>query len=131
MIFKEKRSRNIQLDITPIVDMVFNLLIFFALSINFSAAASIDLILPKTSMPSPAPRAPVIQIGRSLEISVDRTEVAYEALPAAVSTLRRNSIDSGIVIMADEQVAHGFVVSVMDICRQAGYEKISIAASVR
>jgi len=128
MLFREKRPRNIQLDITPIVDMVFNLLIFFALSINFSSAASIDLVLPQTSIPAPAPRAPVIQISRSLEIVVDRSAVDYDALPGVVAKVRRSSGDSCIIIMADETVNHGFVVAVMDICRQAGFEKISISA---
>jgi len=131
MLFREKRPRNIQLDITPIVDMVFNLLIFFALSINFSAAASIDLVLPKTSMPSPAPHAPVVQISRGLEITVDRIPVAYDELTEAIAALRRDNVDSGIIIMADEAVQHGFVVSVMDICRQAGFQKISISARMQ
>jgi biopolymer transport protein ExbD len=128
MQFKEKRKKNVQLDITPIVDMVFNLLIFFALSINFTAAASINLVLPKTSFPDPAPLVPVIQINKNHEIAVDRIVIAYEALPQAVETLYRYSGDPAIIIMADETVRHGFVVSVMDICRQAGFEKISISA---
>ena len=75
MQFKEKRKKNIQLDITPIVDMVFNLLIFFALSLNFTAAASINLVLPSTSLPAPAPQGPVIQIDKNLEIAVDRAVI--------------------------------------------------------
>lgn len=131
MQFKEKRKKNIQLDITPIVDMVFNLLIFFALSINFSAAASINLVLPKTSLPSRAPQVPVIQINKSLDIAVDRTAIAYAELPEAVAVLFRQSVDPAIIIMADETVSHGFVVSVMGICRQAGFEKISISARMQ
>jgi len=130
MQFKEKRKKNIQLDITPIVDMVFNLLIFFALSINFTAAASINLVLPKTSLPSPAPQVPVIQISKNLDIALDRTVIAYEELPEAVMVLNRQGVYPAIIIMADETVNHGFVVSVMDICRQAGFEKISISARI-
>jgi len=131
MHFKEKRKKNIQLDITPIVDMVFNLLIFFALSINFSAAASINLVLPETSVPAPQPQAPVVQIDKNLEIVVDHTITVYEALPGAIEDLQRQQGHSSIIIMADESVQHGFVVSVMDICRQAGFEKISISARAR
>lgn len=116
-----------QLDITPIVDMVFNLLIFFALSINFSAAASINLVLPKTLHPAPAPQVPVIQVDKNLVISVDRVAMEYAELPEAVAALHRQSAHPAIIIMADETVQHGFVVSVMDICRQAGFEKISIS----
>jgi len=132
MQFKEKRKKNIQLDITPIVDMVFNLLIFFALSINFTAAASINLVLPKTSLPAPAPQqVPVIQIDKSLNIAVDRTAINYAGLPDTVAALYAQSVHRSIIIMADETVHHGFVVSVMDICRQAGFEKISISARVQ
>ena len=131
MQFKEKRKKNIQLDITPIVDMVFNLLIFFALSINFTAAASINLVLPKTSLPSPAPQVPVIQISKNLDITLDRTAIAFARLPEAVVVLYRQAAYPAIIIMADESVNHGFVVSVMDMCRQAGFEKISISARMQ
>jgi len=130
MQFRAKRVKNVQLDITPIVDMVFNLLIFFALSINFSAPSSINLVLPKTKIPAPAPQAPVIQITRDLEVSLDRNPLDVDELPAAAAELYRLTGDSGIIIMADEAVSHGFVVSVMDICRQAGFGKISISARV-
>jgi biopolymer transport protein ExbD len=130
MRFREKRKKDIQLDITPIVDMVFNLLIFFALSINFSAAASIDLVLPKTSFPVPAPQVPIIQIDRKLEISIDRAVIQYDGLPGALAGLSAGSDSKAIIIMADEMVHHGYVVSVMDICKQAGFEKISISASI-
>jgi len=131
MQFKEKRKKNVQLDITPIVDMVFNLLIFFALSINFSAAASINLVLPRTSLPAPAPQGPVIQIDKNREIAVDRVAIDFAELPEVVAALYSPSGHPSIIIMADETVQHGFVVSVMDICRQAGFEKISISARIQ
>ena len=131
MQFKAKRKKNVQLDITPIVDMVFNLLIFFALSINFTAAASINLVLPETSVPDPQPQAPVVQINKNLEIVVDHTIIVYEELPEVIEGLRRKHGHSSIILMADETVQHDFVVSVMDICRQAGFEKIAISARVK
>jgi len=131
MQFREKRTKNIQLDITPIVDMVFNLLIFFALSINFSAPSTMNLVLPKISAPVSAQQAPVIQISRNLNIVFDRSPIGFDDLADAVVGLRRRSSGSGIIIMADESVHHGFVISVMDICRQAGYDKISISARVQ
>lgn len=132
MQFKEKRKKNVQLDITPIVDMVFNLLIFFAVSINFSASASINLVLPKTSLPASASQqAPVIRIDKNLEIAVDRAAIDFADLPEAVSALYSKSGHPSIIIMADETVQHGFVVSVMDTCRKAGFEKISISARIQ
>jgi len=132
MQFKEKRSRSIQLDITPIVDMVFNLLIFFALSINFSSAAAINLKLPAASAPERAPhQAPIIQISRDLEIVLDREPVALDVLQDMVAHQYRHAETRDIIIMADEAVPHGFVVTVMDICRQAGAGRISISARVQ
>jgi biopolymer transport protein ExbD len=72
-----------------------------------------------------------VQISRDHAIAVDRSPVAYDVLPEVIASLRRHSDDSGIIIMADEAVQHGFVVSVMDICRQAGFEKISISARMK
>ena len=93
MQFKDKRKKNIQLDITPIVDMVFKLLIFFALFINCTAAASINLVLPKTSVPSPATQFPVIQINKYPDIMLDHKAVTYTELPEAVVGLYRQSAD--------------------------------------
>jgi biopolymer transport protein ExbD len=131
MNFKEKRKKSVQLDITPIVDMVFNLLIFFALSLNFTAAASINLVLPKTSFPDPAPQVPVVQIDKNLEISVDRAIIKYDDLPGALAALYARSGRPSLIIMADERVQHGFVVSVMDTCRKAGFKKLSISARIQ
>ena len=131
MQFKEKRKKNIQLDITPIVDMVFNLLIFFALSINFSAAASINLVLPKIALPDSAPQVPVIQIDKNHEINIDRVLISYDALSDKVNNLYHQTQNPAIIIMADETVRHGFVVSIMDTCKQAGFEKISISAQLK
>lgn len=130
MHFRDKRPRTIQLDITPIVDMVFNLLIFFALSINFSAPGAINLSLPTTSLPSPSPQAPVIQITRALAVTLDGDPVSLEQIPAALDALKVRTAGPGIIIMADKDVPHGLVVNVMDMCRQAGFEKLSIAARV-
>ena len=131
MRFKEKRKKNIQLDITPIVDMVFNLLIFFALSINFTSAASINLVLPKVATPDVAPHVPVIQINKDHEISIDRVFIPYTELARELIGLHSFSPNPAIIIMADETVDHGYVVSVMDSCRQAGFEKISISAQFK
>jgi biopolymer transport protein ExbD len=132
MQFKEKRTRSIQLDITPIVDMVFNLLIFFALSINFSSAAALNLRLPAASTLERAPHhAPVLQISQDLRIMLDREAVSLALLPETMAAQYRQSDSRSIIIMADEAVPHGFVVSVMDVCRQAGADKISISVRIQ
>ncbi len=131
MNFKENKKKEIHLDITPIVDTVFNLLIFFALSLNFTSQSSIDINLPKldTLPAGPAPREIIISISAQKKIFLNQQKTASADLAAALKKLGPQAAHNSIIIQADERVDHGTVVAVMGRCKQAGFKKIAIAAS--
>jgi biopolymer transport protein ExbD len=130
MEFKKKRKKSISLDITPIVDTVFNLLIFFALSLNFTTASSLDVDLPKisTKQRSPARRI-AIRINRNGDIFCNNILTGRAELLAELTSLKKN--DKSIIIQADRTVHHGTVVRVMDICKKTGFHRLSIAAQIK
>jgi biopolymer transport protein ExbD len=129
MRFKADRKKNSSLlDITPIVDTVFNLLIFFALSLNFVSTPGIQVNLPKSS----AREVPQDRRDFRIVISSDGQIYANQK-PTDVKTLSHELVktaqagdDPQVLIQADQQVAHGKVVEVMDLARRAGLSRLAI-----
>jgi len=120
-----------QLDVTPLVDTVFNLLIFFALSFNFASSVALPVNLPEASSSGPLDetRQIGIHITRTGAVLLNQTEVSLRHLRQELVRMRPGDSPAAAVIQADELVSHGRVVRVMDICRQAGFNKILIAAA--
>ena len=133
MEFKNKTRKSIQLDITPIVDTSFILLIFFALSLNFAPTSSLKINLPGVSSKEIIKQSKqiIIQITVKGEIFVDDTRLNIESLSVTLDKIKLKFPGSNIVLEADNAVIHGKVIQVMDICKNAGFEKISIAAYLK
>lgn len=134
MNFRSKKINNkgvgSALDLTPVVDIVFNLLIFFALSLNFAAASrGIDIKLPSASS------AKTI---RSDQVTVNLTKEGLTFLNDKKITLEqlgpmlKEKADkkSLVIIRADSDVEHGKVVRIMDIIKSQDLNRIAIAVDV-
>ncbi|MCH7927429.1 MAG: biopolymer transporter ExbD [Deltaproteobacteria bacterium] len=134
MNFRSKKINNkgvgSALDLTPVVDIVFNLLIFFALSLNFAAASrGIDIKLPSASS------AKTI---RSDQVTVNLTKEGLTFLNDKKITLEqlgpmlKEKADkkSLVIIRADSEVEHGRVVRIMDIIKSQDLNRIAIAVDV-
>ncbi len=131
MNFKSKKINNkgvgSALDLTPVVDVVFNLLIFFALSLNFAAASrGINVKLPSASS---------AKIIRSDQVTVNLTKEGHTFLDDKKITLEqlgpmlKEKADkkSLVIIRADSDVEHGKVVRIMDIIKSQDLNRIAIA----
>ena len=122
------------IDMTPVVDTIFNLLIFFALSMNFLANPGITVDLPDAAAPQVAREEGDIRIGITPEggLRLDGAPVTLEALGARLRELageRRTGgqrPDPQVLIRADRRVPHGLVVAVMDAARSAGLTRLAI-----
>lgn len=115
------------LDITPIVDTVFNLLIFFALSLSFAATSGgINVKLPKAASAEPVKN-------EQLTINLTKDDRLYfndktTTLDALAEALRKNeNKESLVIIRADDSVPHGKVVELMDTVKTQGFSKLAIA----
>ncbi len=129
MRFQTERRRNDSLlDITPIVDTVFNLLIFFALSLNFVSTPGIQVNLPKSSAQEIARDKQELRviIKPSGELFVGESPVDARGLAARLRKAAEVSLDTQVLIQADEQVSHGKVVEVMDLARKAELHRLAI-----
>jgi biopolymer transport protein ExbD len=134
MNFRSKKINNkgvgSTLDLTPVVDIVFNLLIFFALSLNFAAASrGIDIKLPSASSAKTI-RSDQVTVNLTKEglIFLDDKKITLEQLgPMLKEKADKKSL---VIIRADSDVAHGRVVRIMDIIKSQELNRIAIAVDV-
>ncbi|MCB1756409.1 MAG: biopolymer transporter ExbD [Gammaproteobacteria bacterium] len=127
-------SRRRPISLTPLIDVVFLLLIFFMVSTTFQKDSELQVHLPEaTSEPSSAPvDALEIVINTSGQYFLNGQELTnnrLETLRAAISTLTRGKRDTPLIIRADAQTPHQAVVTAMDAAAQLGMLKLSIATS--
>lgn len=122
-----RRSENL-LDITPIVDTVFNLLIFFALSLNFISTPAIQVRLPQATAEEVAQERSALRVGISAsgEVYLDEKRLGLGELAAAFEAAAAERRDTQVLIRADEKVPHGRVVEIMDRARTAGLHRLAI-----
>ncbi len=133
MRLSRRRSRGWRaetvLDLTPMVDVVFQLLIFFMVSTTFITLESgLPVDLPQAQSPQTAiTDLPTVTVTRDEEIFLSGAEVSEESLQSSLQALLNESGLAVVVLRADSSVPHGFVVRVMDLIKQAGAERIAIA----
>jgi biopolymer transport protein ExbD len=129
MEFRKKGRDVVSMDITPLVDVVFLLLIFFMLSTTFVVAPGIRINLPEAKAESIRKEGSEVRIKLNAEgkIYVDELEVSAEALEARLAQAAAGDRDTLVIIEADEQSMHRFVVEVMDSAKTAGLNRMAIA----
>jgi len=123
----QKKSRAL-LNITPLIDVLFILIIFFAVSSTFLEQPGIKLALPeaqKTDLQKI--EKAVLFITAEQELLFREKEISIENLGPILKDAMEQSIDRALIVNADKGVQHGFVVRVMDIARQNGVQKLVIA----
>jgi len=115
------------LDLTPIVDVVFNLLIFFALSLNFAATSGgINVKLPSASSAEPVKTEQLtVNLTKDGQVYYNDEKINIDDLPTKLQAIEDK--ESIVIIRADNSVPHGQVVEVMDIVKSGGFSKLAIA----
>ena len=123
---KRINTEDALMDLTPIVDVVFNLLIFFALSLNFSqVTSSINIKLPKAkSSEVVTEKQVVVSIEKGNKIYINDRKLFIDQIPNYLDDISKDKV---VVIKADEGIDHGFVVQVMDLIKRSGFNKLGIA----
>lgn len=122
-----KRSRML-LNITPLIDVLFILIIFFAVSSTFLEQPGMKLDLPRAQKTDLQKiEKAVLYIGADERLMFQNKEISLENLGVLLRDAMEKSKEKTLIISADKQVPHGLVVRVMDIARQNGVQKLVIA----
>jgi biopolymer transport protein ExbD len=133
MQFRRPRKDDARIDITPLVDMVFLLLIFFMLSTTFIVTPGIKVNLPQASAEKVAQEKKEMQvvITEDNKVFVDRMPVDVGELEQRLMGVARQDPQTLIIIKADAKTLHGKVVEVMDIAKQSGLNRLAIATQLK
>ncbi|MCG2579399.1 MAG: biopolymer transporter ExbD [Marinobacter sp.] len=132
MKFKRQRSQEVGVDLTPLIDVVFLLLIFFMVSTTFTRESHLQVELPQASAEARAEtevrEIDVVINAEGQYILNDRTLVnnRRETLERAVRELSEGDSSLPYVITADARTPHEFVVRAMDVAGRLGFAKLSI-----
>lgn len=124
-----KRRSSILLDITPLIDCIFQLLIFFLLTASFVATPNIKVELPKASGKAAASeqRDVTIVVTREGEIQLDGRNYEPAELKKEMARIHAQKPDARVLIQADHKSYHGRVVEVMDAARAVGFTRLGVA----
>jgi len=134
MKFRRHQPEELELNLTPLIDVVFLLLIFFMVSTTFQKESELSLQLPKASEdPVEAPaeqyEIAVNAAGRYFINDNELVQTDIETLRQALFELTDGKRDIPITIRADAQTPHQAVVTAMDAAAQLGLTRLSIATS--
>lgn len=117
------------IDMTPMLDVVFIMLIFFIVTTSFIKEAGISVQRPKASQAKPLqPQKTIfIAINERGEIWMDKRQVDVERVSANIERMIAEQPSDSVILQADKDTGHGMVVKVMDQIKAAGIEKINIS----
>ena len=134
MNFRTSRREELDLNITPLIDIVFLLLIFFMVSTTFQKESELRVQLPQAEQePTPQPTEPLqIVISAEGQYAVGGRTLSDNSLPTLLRSLRQSvgdRRDIPLVVRADARTPHQAVVRAMDAAAQLGLTRLSIATA--
>lgn len=125
---RRQRSEGASIDIAPLIDMVFILLIFYIVSTSFVQDAGVAIDRPQSSSAQPVTtRYLPVAITKSGSVHVAGQQVSAEDVSAIRQALDNADV-SRVIIQADKGVPTGLLLEVYDTCAEAGAKSIDVAA---
>jgi len=117
-------------DLTPMLDVVFIMLIFFIVTTSFVKESGIDVARPSAATAQKKQTASIlIAVNNNGDIWIDKRKIDVRSVRANVERLHAESPEGSVVIQADKASKTGTLVKVMDQVRLAGVTNISLAAT--
>ncbi len=120
-----------EINMTPMLDVVFIMLIFFIVTTSFVKESGVSVNRPTAQSAKTVQKGNIIvAIKPDGEIWIDKRAVDLRAVKANIQRLHAQNPQSAVVIVSDREAKTGILVKVMDQIRQAGVQNVSIAAEV-
>ena len=130
MQFRSKRKKNSIIDMTPLIDVIFQLLLFFMISTTFRDSPNFEVHLPEVSSDKliQEDNSWTILVTKDGNIVADNIAYTVETILPAMKDKVQSQKGVVLIIEADEEIAHGKVVQLMDLAEEAGIETLQIGA---
>lgn len=124
-----KKREAAQIDISPMMDMVFILLIFFIVTSTFNRETGVEVTKPKAQSASEVSKENImVAITREGTVHINERPVELAALKEILKGMIAKNPEREVVLIADEASQSGLLVQVVDACNLSGAKKVSIAA---
>ena len=118
------------INLTPLIDMVFILLIFFAVNSTFVKVTGVTVDQPVAKSTTVQPAATLlIAVTDSGDIWIDKKKIDKRRVRGVIERMFIETPDASVVVLSDEQSRTGLVVEVIDQARLAGATKVALAAA--
>ena len=131
MNFGVSRRADPILDVTPMIDIVFQLVLFFMVSTTFITTPGLEVELPRSASDSLVSDTHEIDLWVTADgtLYVNTVRIELEQMSARIAELTQGQSDVLVVVRADRGVQHGTVVAVMDTIRALGLTRFAIATA--
>ncbi len=124
------KSKEAEINISPLIDLVFLLLIFFMVTTSFVRETGIDVRRPSASTATLTENGNIlVAVSDKGTIHFDGRKIDLRSLRSHITRALAENPEGSVVIVADKVSYTGIVIRVMDQCRLAGAKRVSIAAS--
>lgn len=128
MKLTNRNRRKATLNLTSLIDVLFILIIFFAVSSTFLEQPGIELKLPEAeSSEAHAAQKVIIYVDQQENIFLNDKPVGLETLSDAVESLVSAQTEKSVVLRADGAAKHGTIITIMDLLRKKGIYKIIVS----
>jgi biopolymer transport protein ExbD/biopolymer transport protein TolR len=133
MSFLRKQNEEPRIDLTPMVDVVFLLLIFFMISTTFVESPGISIKLPESSAQTVdrEPKEIKVYLSRVGEVFYRDKKISVDEFKSVLAEHQSAKDLTTVLLLADQESRHGKVVTLMDLARDAGFTKLAIATEQR
>ncbi len=128
----ERPSRRPEVMISPLIDVIFLLLIFYAVTTQFVSDQRLKLKLPEAKTAETTghgkEQPPIVKIAEDGTVWIDEQVIGDTELEGRLRQLVENSPEGAVILKGDRNADYGVVVRVLDIARQVGAKSIQMSA---
>ncbi len=121
----QKQRRKPAIILTPLIDILFILIIFFVVSSRIIGDSGIGVVLPKSGQGKDSVSfLPTLMVTSDEQLILNDEPVTWENLAEALQKILEDTPNSPLILNIDERVAHGRVVGLMDQAKEVGFQQI-------
>jgi biopolymer transport protein ExbD len=129
MFYHRRRHDSLRLELTPLLDIIFILLIFFAVSTSLMTHyQGLELALPQAETVSEEKAGLVISVTVNKDIIINEQQVPLSTLSTVIQTVLTQNPDTKMILNADQNLSYSFIVEILDKIRLGGTSDIILQA---
>ncbi len=130
MRFKRKKQGVDNVDVSPLIDMVFILLIFFMVTTTFVKDMKLDINRPSAASASSASTKTIrVYIDNNAEVYIDNQPVKIWAIQSKLRDMLRGASEKSILVVSDDTIPVEKLIDVVDECRMSGAKNVAVATT--